>query len=223
MGWLAATLFGGLVGLDATSFPQAMYSRPLVAGAIAGLCMGRPVEGILLGTILELFALPVLPFGAAGYPEGGTAAVGSVIAYDWVAPPFAPELLFLAVAFGLIASHATGWSVRMLRLRNGRAVGPSAQRQSIDPDEVERTHMLAMAYDFTRGVVVTGATALAIATVLWLAVEAGWTLPIDPLYVLTVATAAMIGGSLTIFGTVRERIASFTLGAGVTALLVWVL
>ena len=222
MGWLVAVLFGGLVGLDATSFPQAMYSRPFVAGAIAGVCMGRPVEGILLGTILELFALPVLPFGAAGYPEGGTAAVGSVIAYDWIAPPFAPELLFLAVAFGLIASHLAGWSVRMLRMRNGRAVGPGAQAQSIDPDAVERAHMLAMLYDFVRGALVTVFAALTIAMLLWLAVEVEWALPVDPLDVLVVATAAMIGGSLTIFGTVRERIASFTLGAGVTALVVWV-
>lgn len=223
MGWVVALVFGGLVGLDATSFPQAMYSRPFVAGAIAGLCMGRPVEGILIGTILELFALPVLPFGASGYPEGGTAGVGAVIAYDWVAPPFAPELLFLTVAFGLLASHATGWSVRMLRLRNGRAVGPGAQAASLDPDAVERVHVQAMAFDFLRGIVVTGASALVLAFALRFAVQAEWSLPIDPLDVLIVATAAMIGGSLTIFGTVRERIASFTIGAGVTALMVWVL
>lgn len=223
MGWLVAVLFGGLVGLDATSFPQAMYSRPLVAGAIAGLCMGRPVEGVLLGMILELFALPVLPFGAAGYPEGGTAAVGSVIAYDLIAPPFAPELLFLAVAFGLLASHATGWSVRMLRLRNGRAVGPSAQADAIDPDEIERVHVRAMALDFARGVAVTAATAVVLALALRFAVLAEWSLPLDPMYVLIVATAAMVGGSLTIFGTVREGIASFAVGAAATALVVWVL
>ena len=223
MGWVVALLFGGLVGLDATSFPQAMYSRPFVAGAVAGLCMGRPLEGILIGTVLELFALPVLPFGASGYPEGGTAAVGAVIAYDWVAPPFAPELLFLAVAFGLLASHATGWSVRMLRLRNGRAVGPGAQAAALDPDAVERAHVQAMAFDFLRGLVVTAATALALALLLLFAVQVEWSLPIDPLHALVVATAAMVGGSLTIFGTVRERIASFTIGAGVTALVVWAL
>lgn len=222
-GWMVAVLFGGLVGLDATSFPQAMYSRPLVAGAIAGLFMGRPLEGVLLGMVLELFALPVLPFGASGYPEGGTAAVGAVIAYDWIAAPFAPELLFLAAAFGLLASHGTGWSVRMLRLRNGRAVGPSAQAAALDPDAVERAHVRAMALDFARGVLVTMASALVLAFALRLAVAADWTLPVDPLHVLVVATAAMIGGSLTIFGTVRERIASFTIGAALTALVVWVL
>ena len=221
MGWLVALLFGGMVGLDATSFPQAMSSRPLVAGAITGLLMGRPTEGVLLGVILELFALPVLPFGAAGYPEGGTAAVGSVIAYDWVAPPFAPEILFLAVAFGLIASHVTGWSVRLLRTRNGRAVGGSGQLAALDPDEVERTHVRAMVLDFARGSVVTVATAIVLALLLRAAQAVEWALPIDPLDVLIVATAAMIGASLTIFGTVRERIASFTIGAAVTTLVVW--
>lgn len=32
MNWFLLALLGGFVGLDGTSFPQAMFSRPIVAG-----------------------------------------------------------------------------------------------------------------------------------------------------------------------------------------------
>ena len=68
MSWLAVALWGGAVGLDATSFPQVMISRPIVAAAVTGLLLGEPLAGIGVGVILELFALVILPIGAARYP-----------------------------------------------------------------------------------------------------------------------------------------------------------
>jgi len=221
--WLLAVLLGGAVGLDATSFPQAMYSRPFVAGAIGGLIVGRPGEGIVIGILLELFSLPVLPFGAAGYPEGGTAAVASVIAYDWAAPTFDAGLLFLTITVGLLISHASGYSVRLLRIRNGRAVGVPADGRPIDPDAVERAHVRSMVLDFLRGVAVTAAGSAVLALALAVAIGVGWT-PLVPAWpVLTIAAVMMVGGSLSIFGSVRERILSFVIGAAVTAAVVAIL
>lgn len=220
MVWLAALLLGGIVGLDATSFPQAMYSRPFVAGALAGLLVGRPAEGIVVGLILELFSLPVLPFGAAGYPEGGTAAVASVIAYDWAAPTFDPDLLFLTVSFGLLLGQASGYSVRLLRIRNGRAVGQPADGALIPAEVVERAHLTAMVLDFLRGAAVTAAGSAVVALGLGVAVRSGWGLPLSTLALISVACVAMVGGSLTVFGSVRERIVSFGIGVVVTAALV---
>ncbi|HUF12084.1 MAG TPA: PTS sugar transporter subunit IIC [Longimicrobiales bacterium] len=223
MEWLTALLLGGVVGLDATSFPQAMYSRPFVAGALGGLVVGRPVEGALIGVLLEFFSLPILPFGAAGYPEGGTAAVASTVAYVWATDGFHPDMLFLAVSFGLVLSHVSGYSVRLLRIRNGRAVGQGDQAAPIEPRSVERGHLLAMGLDFLRGALVTAVGTALMAICLFAASHSGWALPLASINVLGVATLAMIGGSLTIFGTVRERLVSFVLGAAATAVAVWVL
>lgn len=223
MNWLVLLALGGVVGLDATSFPQAMYSRPFVAGALAGFAVGRPLEGAIIGMLLEFFSLPVLPFGAAGYPEGGTAAVGASVAYAWAAPAIDVNLLFLTVTFGLLLSHAAGYSVRLLRIRNGRAVGRGDENAPIEPRAVERGHLVAMLLDFLRGAVVTAAGAAVIAAVLALASRIGWMLPVSPLGLLMVAVALMIGGSLSIFGTVREHALSFAVGAGLTAIVVWVL
>lgn len=221
--WLTALLLGGAVGLDATSFPQAMYSRPFVAGALSGLLIGRPLEGAIIGTILEFFSLPVLPFGAAGYPEGGTAAVGATLAYGWSTAVPDGRLLFLAVALGLLLSHASGYTVRLLRIRNGRAVGRGVEGAAIAPEALERAHRLAMLLDFLRGGLVTALGGAMIAVLLHLARLAGWRLPVDPLNVLVIAAAVMIGGSITIFGSPRERLVPFVVGAGVAALGVWVL
>ena len=171
--------------------------------------------------MLELFSLPVLPFGAAGYPEIGTAAVASVVAYEWAAPSFDADLLFLTVAFGLALGQASGYSVRLLRIRNGRVLGVPADGAAIPAETVERGHRTAMLLDFLRGAAVTAAGSAVVALALGVAVRSGWALPLSPLFVLVVAGVMMIGGSLTVFGTVRERIVSFVIGAGVTAAMLW--
>ena len=61
MNWWSVGLLGGLVGLDATSFPQFMFSRPLIAGTLAGLLFGQPAEGMLIGALIEIFDLAILP------------------------------------------------------------------------------------------------------------------------------------------------------------------
>jgi mannose/fructose/N-acetylgalactosamine-specific phosphotransferase system component IIC len=53
-------LWGAVVGLDLVSVPQAMLSRPLVAGTVAGWLAGDLEAGLRVGVLLELFALDVL-------------------------------------------------------------------------------------------------------------------------------------------------------------------
>ena len=86
MNWLTVSAFGGIVGVDATSFAQTMISRPLMAATITGFLMGRPTEGLFLGSLLELFAIVILPVGAARYPETGTAGVAATAAYMSATP-----------------------------------------------------------------------------------------------------------------------------------------
>jgi PTS system mannose-specific IIC component len=86
---LPIALLGGLLGLDVVSFPQAMFSRPLVAATLAGALLGQPSSGLLIGVALELVALETLPFGASRYPEWGSAAVvgGAILSEHPSHPP----------------------------------------------------------------------------------------------------------------------------------------
>lgn len=75
LAWLL--LWGTVVGLDLVSVGQVMIARPLVAGTVAGAIAGDPVGGATVGAVLELFALDVLPVGAARYPDYGLGAVAA--------------------------------------------------------------------------------------------------------------------------------------------------
>lgn len=212
--WLALAVLGGLVGLDTTSFPQMMISRPVVAGALTGALFGRPIEGVTIGFIIEVFALIVLPVGAARYPESGTAAVAATGAYLAAVPPgVRPGAIVLALAFALLWERLTGSSVVLQRRGNGRILttGPLSAVQ------LERRHMAAMTLDFGRGALVTllggliGYAALALTTPYW-TLGSGITTA-----VLAVLAAAMVGTALPLFGGLRARRLALAggLGAGV--------
>ena len=101
---LPIALLGGVLGLDVVSFPQAMISRPLVAATAAGALIGQAASGLLVGAALELIALETLPFGAAKYPEWGSAAtVGGALFASHSAHPAG------SMTMAVIASIATGW------------------------------------------------------------------------------------------------------------------
>ena len=74
---LPIAVLGAVLGLDVVGFPQAMISRPLVAATLGGALVGNAAAGLLLGALLELFALETLPFGASRYPEWGSAAAAA--------------------------------------------------------------------------------------------------------------------------------------------------
>jgi mannose/fructose/N-acetylgalactosamine-specific phosphotransferase system component IIC len=129
---LGVTAVGVLVGLDLVSVPQAMTARPLVAAFVGGWLMGHPAVGLLVGALLELFALETLPVGAARYPDWGPPAVaaGALVAEGAGTPVAAgiwPGLLAAVLVAALVASIGT-WSMHLVRHANGAAIRRSAER-----------------------------------------------------------------------------------------------
>jgi len=117
---LALLAWGTVVGLDLTTFPQILLSRPLVAATGAGLLLGDVGAAVQVGLVLELFALDVLPVGASKYPDYGPAAIGAatLLAHR----PGDPGMwLGLAVGYGLVGAVIGGMFLRVLRLLNTRA------------------------------------------------------------------------------------------------------
>jgi PTS system mannose-specific IIC component len=219
--WIILGLLGGVVGLDTTSFPQAMWSRPLVAGTAAGLVFGRPAAGLLVGFFLEVFALLILPFGAARYPESGTAAAAAAAAYAVTAPvTIHPQLLLLALVFALFWERVSGASVIFIRRLNERLVAYQFVESAL-PAQVARRHLLAMAIDFTRGV-----WAVLLGTVAGiLLLRAFGALPMAGTRfstgVLIVAAAAMLGSALSLFGGLRKQWIALGVGVLCGALIIW--
>ncbi len=219
--WLAIALLGGLVGLDATGFPQLMFSRPIIAGLLAGLAFGLPLEGMLVGGALEISALVILPVGAARYPEAGIGAVAAAAAVTAAHAhgPY-PVLLLLAIVLGLVWERVAGLSVVLLRRQNERLVAGD-RRQPPSARSVERRHLTALSLDMLRGVImslvgaVMGAALLRALAPLWLpgpAVAAG---------LLTVALTGLVAACLPLMGGFRERRLVFVAGliCGVALLL----
>jgi mannose/fructose/N-acetylgalactosamine-specific phosphotransferase system component IIC len=215
MSWLAVALWGGVVGLDAASFPQVMLSRPLVAGAVTGSLLGRPLEGTVLGALLEVFSLVFLPVGAARYPESGTAAVASTAAYAAVAGGAAevvPHLLLAATVFGLLWEQVTGRSVHLARRLNEWLVARATERGGLGDGRLERLHLTAMALDFLRAAAVVLLGLLAGSAALS-ALASRWGVAGDlSIGVLTIAAATMLGALLPLFGGWCARRTVFMLG-----------
>jgi mannose/fructose/N-acetylgalactosamine-specific phosphotransferase system component IIC len=213
MTWGLIGLLGGAVGLDATSFPQVMISRPIVAGALAGLLLRAPVEGALIGAFLEIFNLAILPIGAARYPEAGTAAVAATAAFT-AAPPGTSQsaALVLAIAFALAWERVSGASVILFR----RSVERLLFKDGTEPDNpthLERRHLTAIGIDGLRGAVLSLSGAF-LATMLLHVSAPFWQIPaVTTRGVLAIAGAAVLAGTLTVFGgwTLQRRL--FLLGA----------
>jgi mannose/fructose/N-acetylgalactosamine-specific phosphotransferase system component IIC len=211
MSALLAAVAGGIVGLDGTSFPQAMISRPLVAGALAGWLAGMPAEGAFIGAVIEAFHLAILPIGAARYPEAGTATVAATFGYAWAAPADAGAGLLLTLVFALIWERLTGASVTLQRRIN--EVILAARGGVRTARGVEMRHIGAMAVDFARAALATVAGA-AIGW-LWLDVVVPfWTLGPAPARGLVLAAAAGVAAAvLRVFGGWTERWKLFVAGA----------
>jgi PTS system mannose-specific IIC component len=111
--------WGTIVGLDLVSVPQALVSRPLVAGCIAGWIAGDVEAGLRAGALFELFALDVLPIGAVRYPDYGPATV--VAAALGAGVPW--ELgLGLGATLGLVLAVVGGGTLQLVRRMNANAI-----------------------------------------------------------------------------------------------------
>lgn len=208
--WLMLGVLGGVVALDATSFPQAMVSRPLVAGTLTGALFGRPLDGLVIGFVMEAFALISLPIGAARYPEPGLAAVSAAGAYvAATAPGAAAGPLVVAIAAGFLWEWVAGETVVLQRRRNGAVL---SRQGGLGERELERSHLSAMTMDFVRGGAVAVAGGL-IGYGLLTVVQSYWGLPQSvTLGVLALLVAAMIGTTLPLFGGARARLVPWGLG-----------
>ena len=146
-------LWGTLVGLDLVSVPQAMISRPLVAGTVTGWLVGDVEAGLRVGVLLELFALDVLPVGAVRYPDYGPATVAAVVLA--AGTPWRMGL-GLAVAAGLVLAVTGGWSLLVVRRWNARAIQRRAAALAAgESSAIRRLQYGGLLRDALRGFVLT--------------------------------------------------------------------
>lgn len=155
-------VWGTLVGLDLVSVPQVMITRPLVAGTVAGWLLGDPVTGVTVGAALELFALDVLPVGAARYPDYGPAAVAAAAA---AAGTGVLRGIGLAVAVGLALAYASEFTIQQVRRVNSGVVHRrAAELASGDVRVIRAVQFGGIARDAVRAALLTG-VGLALAAV----------------------------------------------------------
>jgi mannose/fructose/N-acetylgalactosamine-specific phosphotransferase system component IIC len=200
---LAMVAWGTLVGLDLVSVAQSMIARPFVAGGVAGLLLGDPMAGLRAGVLLELFALDVLPVGAARYPDYGPATLASAALL--AGSPW--ELsLGLAGTVGLLVSVLGGWSLQQLRRLNAEAVQRHAAALAAgESSAIRRLQYTSIARDALRsGLVTVIGLAGAWAAARWLTLDRRTAVALT-LVVIGAALAASIGGALRSAGRGRRR------------------
>ena len=156
-------MLGAILGLDVVSFPQAMLSRPLAACTITAGLLGSAPSGLLLGVVVEAFALETLPVGASRYPEwGSSSAVGGALVA--MTPTVTEGALLVAVAATLSMAWISGWS--MVQLRRLNAYWARQRHERIAAGSrgvVVGLQLSGMSADLVRGALLTavGVTAFA--------------------------------------------------------------
>jgi mannose/fructose/N-acetylgalactosamine-specific phosphotransferase system component IIC len=193
-GLLPLSLLGALVGLDVVSFPQAMISRPLVAATLAGALVGQPARGLVVGVVLELFALETLPVGASRYPEWGSASVVGG-ALNGIAPDGSSSALLIAVWAALVTAIFGGWSMVQHRRLIARSTAVARSELAAGSSEaVMAVQLRGLTADLVRGGLVTG-LALALLQPLTRALVAMWTTDDVLARVLVISFAGAVGGA----------------------------
>ncbi len=152
------TLLGAIVGLDMVSFPQAMLSRPIVGSTLAGAVCGNTMAGLVVGVLLECFALETMPFGASRYPEWGPASVaaGVLAALPGADGARVLHVAPFAVLAGLVTAMLAGETLVWLRRFN--AASAARHHDAIaagDSSAILGLQWTGLAVDFLRGGVVT--------------------------------------------------------------------
>jgi len=179
---------GAVVGLDLVAVPQAMLARPLVAGFLGGAVAGRPLVGLTIGALLELFAFETLPVGAARYPDWGPAAcaAGALAALrgGWDG-----TWMVGVMVVALLAAWLGGVTMHLERRLNAAQVRRrEAAIESGDPRALAALQLGGMARDAARAALLTAFTFL-VGERVARAVEAGWRAPRALADVAVVGTA----------------------------------
>ncbi|MBP7795649.1 MAG: PTS sugar transporter subunit IIC [Elusimicrobiales bacterium] len=100
---------GSLINLDNVSAFQFLISRPSFAATILGYMVGFPLEGFLIGLLLELVILDFSPIGGTTIPNGTAAAVVSVLLLGRINP-------YLCFIVGLFAGELYSYIEKHLRI-----------------------------------------------------------------------------------------------------------
>ena len=108
MCYLALAVVAGLAAVERKGFLQAMLSRPIALGPIAGLVLGDAPAGLYVGAPLELLWLGAVNLGAAlpvNEALGTAAAVGATVlagralaAHGMAGPALLPAVAVLSIA-----------------------------------------------------------------------------------------------------------------------------
>jgi mannose/fructose/N-acetylgalactosamine-specific phosphotransferase system component IIC len=204
----AVVLAGTLVGLDLASVPQAMFSRPIVAGLIGGCVAGHPLPGLAVGAILELFALDTLPVGASRNPDWGpgSVAVGALAGAhsEGIMAAGLLGLVFVAV----VAAWAGGWLSHLTRRANAASV--HAARAALDAGDratVRALQRKGLLRDAMRSCAVT-ALALAVGDLVSGFFARSWTGPQSFALIALAATSVGVGlfAGARLSGQGRQRL-----------------
>lgn len=201
---LPIAVLGAVMGLDVVSFPQAMFSRPIVAATAAGTLIGEPERGLAMGVALEFFALESLPFGASRYPEWGSAAVvgGALFA---MTPDNTPAAMTVAALAALITASIGGNS--MVWMRKFLARVARARQEALAEGSgraVVGLQLAGMTADLLRGFVLTMG-AMAVFAPLRTLVLATFSFP-DTLSRAVVVSVASAVGLAAVWKVVRMTI-----------------
>lgn len=211
---------GAIFGLDVVSFPQAMLSRPLVACTLGAGFLGAPLAGLLLGTLVEAFALETLPVGASRYPEWGSASVvgGALVAQS---PELPNGALMLTTVATLAMGYVGGWSMVRLRQLNARwAHQAQARITAGDRHAVVGLQLAGMTADLARGFLLTVVGIMIVAPIYAWALPR-WSIPLPITRGLLIATAGIVAAGAvhkvfhSVSGTRLWFLAGLLVGVGV--------
>jgi PTS system mannose-specific IIC component len=156
--WVGLALLGAVVTLDGVAVGQFMLSRPLIAGGLAGMWLGDPASGFLLGAVLELFLLVAVPSGAGRFPEPGPASVVGAAAAVWTGGAAG---LAIGAASGLLLGYGGALSQAAQRHLNQRWV-PDPADGPVSAAAIRRGHWLSLGLDALRGALLTTVGLLAV-------------------------------------------------------------
>ena len=204
--------WGTLAGMDLVSWPQLLLHRPIVAATVAGLIVGDVEAGLLIGLVLELFALDVLPVGAVRYPDYGPPAVAATAGAAGLPPA---QALALMIPTALALAVLGGRTHSFIRQANSRTIAAiSGELAAGSTNAIRRVQRTGLARDLIRSAALT---ALALGATL-----AVRRIPVDPFTARALAAAlggaalaAALGGALRSAGRgARLRWLAAGLGAG---------
>jgi PTS system mannose-specific IIC component len=162
--YLVLALVAGLAAVERKGFLQAMLSRPIVLGPVAGWALGDPQGGLLVAAPLELFWLGAVNLGAAlpVHEALGTTAItgGAVLAGRALGTGTTPEIAVLAILLCAPLALLGRRADRLVEAWNERlALRADAALARHDPRAVVHLNLLGLVLPFAISAVLAPAGA----------------------------------------------------------------